>query len=149
MVNNLLLALFSGFIVTCIIDVLSMCLVVVPNKKKSFLISIKDFFTILIYCFLLILILYYCNSGAIRGIYAISMIGGTYIYYLLFAKLFRQIARIVLMPFMWVIKTIIKIIIKIIVFLIHSIEKIYLKLYNNTVKFKHNEKGKEVEKNIT
>ena len=129
--NNAIVTLVLGLILSCFFDALLYLTEEITGKKRNCFVAINDFFIIVAYSIVLILILYYCNNGAYRGIYLLSLILSLYVYHIVFSKIFRKITWIILKPIIYVLKTIINFIRKIYAFLKHSIEKILLRLYNN------------------
>lgn len=127
MLKSSLLALAFGFLISWIFDIPITITDNVQGKFKKALFFITDFVYIFIYSILLILVLYYFNGGLYRGVYLVSLLLGTYIYYFVFSKVLRKITKIILMPLHYFFKFLIKIF----AFLVHSIEKIEFKLYNN------------------
>ena len=130
MLNGSIIAIVCGFILTWIFDSFNEIIKMIPRKSKVILTWIIDFISIVAYVLLLILLLYYNNEGINRGIYFISIIIGLAIYYILFSKVLRKITRIILYPIYILIKFVYDFIRKIYLFLLHTIEKIFRKLYN-------------------
>ena len=130
MLNGSIIALVCGFILTWIIDSFNEIIKMIPRKSKVILTGIIDFISIVAYVLLLIVLLYYNNEGIYRGIYSISIIVGLVIYYILFSKVLRKITKIILYPIYLLIKFVYDFIRKIYLFLLHTIEKIFHKLYN-------------------
>lgn len=130
MLNGSIIAIVCGFILTWIFDSFNEIIKMIPRKSKVILTGIIDFISIVAYVILLILVLYYNNEGINRGIYSISIIIGLAIYYILFSKVLRKITRIILYPIYILIKFVYDFIRKIYLFLLHTIEKIFRKLYN-------------------
>ena len=127
MLKSLVFTLVLGFILTWIFDTISEIIKEILYKYIGIVNGILDFIFSVSFSFLLILLLYYCNKGIYRAIYLISLLSGIFIYFSIFCGIFRKISKIILLP----IKYIFVIIRKIYIFLLHSIEKLVLKLYNN------------------
>ena len=130
------LSLVFGFVCTCILDIPMQFIAENKGKYTQILLITRDIISVLTYSILLVLVTYYFGNGVFRGIYLVSILFGIFIYYRIFASIFRKIIRIIIMPICYLLKKIIKTIRKIYVFFINTIEKIELKLYNNNTIYK-------------
>lgn len=128
--EELTLTLVIGVICAFLFDFSEQVILKIKLKYKYFLIAVRDFIFVVLYCILLILMIYYFNKGAFRGIYILVSLLGAFIYFFLLYKLFRSVISVVLIPLSFVTNTIIKIIRKILTFFLYAIEKIYFRLYN-------------------
>ena len=119
-----------AFVLTWIFDVFEQLIKELKIRNKAIMFMVKDFTCVVIYCLSLIIILYYFNQGVFRGIYIVGIFLGAYFYFMIFAKILRKLSRLILMPLIYVIALVIKFVRKIATFLLLTIEKIYLRLYN-------------------
>lgn len=117
----------SSFILAYVFDMPKTIVDKAGLKCKSVFLTINDFFSVISFSVLIILMTYYNNDGVFRWIYMSSIITGIFTYHTLFAKFSRKLTVILLFP----VFLSAKLIRKIYVFFIYGIEKIYLKLYNN------------------
>ena len=136
LVNRFFFTLIIGFIIAWIFDVLEMLINETKFKHKKYIRVIKDFYCSITYFILIILLLYYFNKGAFRGIYIFAMSLGSYLYFAAFSKILRKLSNFLLKPFIFVIEYFIIFVRKIISFLLHTIEKMVIKLYNGIKKCK-------------
>ncbi len=126
----LIISIVLGFCSLSIFDVFNILIGLLKSKYKIILMFIKDVICVFNYCFLLILIFYYSNSGAFKGLFFIGVLFGSILYYYLFRHLFRRIFNIILLPIKVIVTYVCGIIRKILIFLAHTIEKIEFRLYN-------------------
>ena len=122
----------AGIALIWMYDIFSILIENINGKVKHIILSIKDFSFAVMFSVLIIMIMYYFNNGSFRGIYVLSVVIGIFVYYNLFCGFLRNIARVILFP----VKYILKKLLKILAFLIHTIEKIYFKLYNKKESYK-------------
>lgn len=129
--KNSVIAVIIGFLLTFFFDTITELIKKISIVLKRILLIIKDFIFIFTYAIIFILILYYFSEGTFRGIYMLSMISGSLIYYIVFAKLLQKVVRVLIFPFNILLHFLYGIVIKIFIFFRHTIEKIEFRLYNN------------------
>lgn len=128
--NNCAISAIVGLALTSFFDIVSLIIESFDAKHKKVIFFIKDFVLMLSYTTVFILILYYCSNGVIRGLYIFSMICASSAYLMLLRNIFRIVIGALLFPIKFVLEVIIKILRKIKNFLLHTIEKIELRMYN-------------------
>ena len=126
----LIISIVTGFCCLSVFDAFGILIDLIEAKYKAVFIFIKDFICTLTYCLLLVLIFYYTNSGAFKGLFFIGVLLGSVCYHYLFSHLFHKIFNIVLRPIKVIVSGIYKIMRKILIFSSHTIEKIEFRLYN-------------------
>ena len=133
-VIDLLIYIAYAFILaialTWILNIFEQFFEMVKICNKVIFLMVKDFISIIAYTLLLILILYYINHGAFRGIYIVAILLGIYFYYTILSKTLCKISMLFLIPVVCFLKIIIKFVKKLVGFLFIAIEKFYLRLYN-------------------
>jgi hypothetical protein len=120
----------AGFGCLLVFDTLGVLIELLKSKYKVVLKFFNDMLCVLSHCFLLILIFYYSNSGAFKGMFFIGVCFGGVLYYYLFRQPFHRILNIILIPIKFIVTVVYRTIRKIFIFFAYAIEKIELKLYN-------------------
>lgn len=147
MMNNAFLTALCGFVCVFALDVFFLCIEELLNSKESIFQYIKDFIFTMFYALLFILLIYYYSDGVFRFLYLVSIIVGSLLYILMLRKTVNKIVRTIIKPLQYLLLSIRKNLRKLYTFLLHTIEKLELKLYNKSVNwiFSTTMKGKEVE----
>lgn len=145
MMNNAFFIALCGFICIFILDVFFLCIEELFDTDIFH--HIKDFIFTLFYALLFILLIYYFSNGVFRLIYFLSIVSGTLLYIITVRKIVKIIVRILIKPLKYLLLSIRKNLRKLYIFLLHTIEKLELRLYNKSVNwiFSTTMKGKEVE----
>ena len=128
--NNCIISAVCGFGFVLLFDVISTLIEILKIKNNTIIMFIKDIIFFVCISLMMLLIFYYCNKGAFRGLYCLSLLLGICIYFELFSKFIRKIINTVFKPIRFIVKIFKKIANKILKFLLFSIEKIEMKLYN-------------------
>ena len=140
--QNSLCTLMSGFCLVLVFDIIKVFFEEINISAIKTFAFVGDALFLLSFNFLFVLILYYFNNGAFRGIYLVAIVLGTCIYFVLFKTIINKIVRVILKPVTYLIFVLIKNIKRIYKFLLYGIEKITFRMYNI---FRKNKINNEIE----
>ena len=134
MLNALCVSAFCGFFAFFVYDILAIITFEIVSRKSKAVSFVLDILFILTFTLTHILLIYYLCDGKVRGVFISVMLLGALLYRKMIRKAANRAIKLLIAPIKILIGFFSHVIKKIIYFLMQSIAKIRIKLYNKGVK---------------